>query len=163
MAEAELHPAQPSPPGDQHHHNSSKPARPPPSLLPMPKLPLLNLSKAPPVPVSSARWLAQLRTSPLLPNPNPETKANGHSGVAVGSSIGHAIGGFFGGGSSAPAQEQPQDNSVAAEGNTAGQQNNWGARSCDVDAKQFTQCLDQNQGNMQICGWYLEQLVSGCR
>ncbi|KUJ07283.1 uncharacterized protein LY89DRAFT_702421 [Mollisia scopiformis] len=79
------------------------------------------------------------------------------AGVAVGSSIGHAIGGFFGGGSSAPAEQAPQDNSVAAQGNQA-QNNNWGARSCDADAKQFTKCMDDNQGNMQICSWYLEQL-----
>jgi hypothetical protein len=80
-----------------------------------------------------------------------------YRGVAVGSSIGHAIGGFFGGGSSQPA-EQPQ-NSVAAQGQDAAQNNNWGARSCDADAKQFTKCMDENQGNMQICSWYLEQLV----
>ena len=67
------------------------------------------------------------------------------AGVAVGSSIGHAIGGFFGGGSAPAEQQQPQDK---------------GARNCDVDAKQFTKCLDENQGNMQICSWYLEQLVS---
>jgi hypothetical protein len=83
---------------------------------------------------------------------------NGYSGVAVGSSIGHAIGGFFGGGSSTPAAEPAQDNSVAAQGDSA-QNSNWGARSCDVDAKQFTKCMDDNQGNMQICSWYLEQLV----
>jgi len=77
------------------------------------------------------------------------------AGVAVGSSIGHAIGGFFGGGSSQPAAEQPQDTSVASQGT---QNNSWGARSCDVDAKQFTKCMDDNQGNMQICSWYLEQL-----
>ncbi|KAE9370513.1 hypothetical protein N431DRAFT_484713 [Stipitochalara longipes BDJ] len=78
------------------------------------------------------------------------------AGVAVGSSIGHAIGGFFGGGSSQPAAEQQQDNGVAQ---TSNQENNsWGPRSCEVDAKQFTKCLDENQGNMQICGWYLEQL-----
>ena len=84
----------------------------------------------------------------------------GFSGVAVGSSIGHAIGGFFGGGSSAPAEQAPQDNGLAAQGNQT-QQNSWGARSCEADAKQFTKCLDENQGNMQICSWYLEQLVSG--
>lgn len=39
-------------------------------------------------------------------------------------------------------------------------QETYGARSCELDAKNFTQCLDQNGGNMQICGWYLEQLVS---
>jgi coiled-coil-helix-coiled-coil-helix domain-containing protein 2 len=79
--------------------------------------------------------------------------------VAVGSSIGHAIGGFFGGGSS-QAVEQPQDNgAITAQAQNS--QSNWGARSCDVDAKQFTQCMDEHQGNMQICGWYLEQLVCG--
>ena len=83
-----------------------------------------------------------------------------YSGVAVGSSIGHAIGGFFGGGSSAPAEQQQDNGAVAAQNNQA-QQNNWGARSCEADAKQFTKCLDDNQGNMQICSWYLEQLVSG--
>ncbi|KAL3420199.1 CHCH domain-containing protein [Phlyctema vagabunda] len=79
------------------------------------------------------------------------------AGVAVGSSIGHAIGGFFGGGSSAPAEQPQQQNAVQAQGQEQ-TQNNWGARSCETDAKQFTKCLDENQGNMQICGWYLEQL-----
>lgn len=86
------------------------------------------------------------------------------SGVAVGSSIGHAIGGFFGGGSSTAPPAETQQNSVAAQGNeTAYENNSWGARSCEVDAKQFTKCLDENGGNMQICGWYLEQLVSSSR
>ncbi|TVY82646.1 Mitochondrial intermembrane space cysteine motif-containing protein [Lachnellula suecica] len=78
------------------------------------------------------------------------------AGVAVGSSIGHAIGGFFGGGSSQPAEQQADNGAVASQGQEQNQ--NWGARSCEVDAKQFTKCLDENQGNMQICGWYLEQL-----
>lgn len=82
-------------------------------------------------------------------------------GVAVGSSIGHAIGGLFGGsGSSAPAEAQPAQNAVASPANDAGYQaNNWGSRSCETDAKSFTKCLDENGGNMQICGWYLDQLV----
>ncbi|CZR58432.1 related to small unique nuclear receptor co-repressor [Phialocephala subalpina] len=78
------------------------------------------------------------------------------AGVAVGSSIGHAIGGFFGGGSAPAAEAAPADNSVQSQGNQ--NQGNWGARGCDVDAKNFTKCMDDNQGNMQICGWYLEQL-----
>jgi len=78
------------------------------------------------------------------------------AGVAVGSSIGHAIGGFFGGGSSAPAEQD--GGAVATQGQDQAQNNSWGPRGCDVDAKQFTKCLDENQGNMQICGWYLEQL-----
>lgn len=85
------------------------------------------------------------------------------AGVAVGSSIGHAIGGFFGGGSSGAPAEPAQDNTTPA---TTGSQDNayssnaWGAGNCDADAKQFTQCLSEHQGNMQICGWYLEQLKS---
>ncbi|MCJ1367697.1 hypothetical protein MMC16_006831 [Acarospora aff. strigata] len=86
------------------------------------------------------------------------------AGVAVGSSIGHAIGGFFGGGSSSAAPaEAEQGNVNAAPTNAYGDQaaggNSWGAaRNCEVDAKQFTKCLDENGGNMQICGWYLDQL-----
>ena len=86
--------------------------------------------------------------------------------MAVGSSIGHAIGGFFGGGSSSAAPaEAEQGNVNAAPTNAYGDQaaggNSWGAaRNCEVDAKQFTKCLDENGGNMQICGWYLDQLVS---
>ncbi|CCU81994.1 unnamed protein product [Blumeria hordei] len=74
------------------------------------------------------------------------------AGVAIGSSIGSAIGGLFGGSQtaveSAPATE------------SSNQTNNWAAGSCDMSAKQLTKCLDDNQGNMQICNWYLEQLKS---
>ncbi|KAL6713563.1 hypothetical protein ACLMJK_009028 [Lecanora helva] len=81
------------------------------------------------------------------------------AGVAVGSSIGHAIGGMFGGGSSAPVEQQQSDNALASQGgNDAYQSNQWGPRSCENDAKTFTKCLDENQGNMQVCGWYLENL-----
>jgi hypothetical protein len=66
------------------------------------------------------------------------------------------VGGFFGGGS-APAEQQ-DGGAVASQGQQA-EQNSWGGRSCEVDAKQFTKCMDDNQGNMQICNWYLEQLV----
>ncbi|KAF7535590.1 hypothetical protein G7054_g5200 [Neopestalotiopsis clavispora] len=73
-----------------------------------------------------------------------------NSGVAVGSSIGHAIGGFFSGGSSAPEAAAP----VQAQ-----QTNNseWG-NNCGVATTNFTKCMDDHSGNMQICGWYLEQL-----
>ncbi|KAK8074909.1 hypothetical protein PG997_009572 [Apiospora hydei] len=73
------------------------------------------------------------------------------AGVAVGSSIGHAIGGMFGGGSSAPAEASPQ----AAANNQ--QQQQWG-NNCGVATQNFTKCMDDNNGNMQICNWYLEQL-----
>ena len=84
------------------------------------------------------------------------------SGVAVGSSIGHAVGGWFGGNSGA--STETQDNGVgsqqAQDGND--QNNSWNQESCEPAAKRFTSCLDENDGNMQICTWYLEQLVSCC-
>ncbi|KAI4170577.1 MAG: hypothetical protein LQ348_007086 [Seirophora lacunosa] len=81
------------------------------------------------------------------------------AGVAVGSSIGHAIGGLFGGGSGSAAEPQAADNSMATQRSDAGNQSNkWGQDSCETDVKSFTKCLEENGGNMQICGWYLDQL-----
>ncbi|KAK1783823.1 hypothetical protein QBC45DRAFT_447361 [Copromyces sp. CBS 386.78] len=75
------------------------------------------------------------------------------AGVAIGSSIGHAIGGMFsGGGSSEQAAVAPVQAQAAAAQNSS-----WG-NNCSEATKSFTQCMDQQQGNMQICGWYLEQL-----
>jgi len=87
------------------------------------------------------------------------------SGVAVGSSIGHAIGGFFGGGSSqaeqAPAAEA-QTNANAYGDNYSNSNSSVGMANCEPDARAFTRCLDENKGEyqMSVCGWYLEQLVS---
>lgn len=84
------------------------------------------------------------------------------SGVAVGSSIGHAIGGFFGGGSSqAVADGQQSDSALATQATEGNYQSNGLSRSCEPDAKAFTRCLDENKGEyqMSVCGWYLEQLV----
>jgi len=111
----------------------------------------------PPASAQAPQAPAQAGSGPGLFGQMASTAA----GVAVGSSIGHAIGGFFGGGSSstAPPETQQADSSVATrDANGAYQSSSWGPRSCEADAKSFTQCLDQNQGNMQICGWYLEQL-----
>jgi len=87
------------------------------------------------------------------------------AGVAVGSSIGHAIGGFFGGGSSAAAQEQPQAPAVAQDNfaqagayNTNASTGAEAGEPCAVDLKSFTDCMNQNRGDMTICGWYFEQL-----
>jgi hypothetical protein len=84
----------------------------------------------------------------------------GCSGVAVGSSIGHAIGGFFSGGSSAPAESQqapapaqPMDNGLYQSNNAA-----WENPACATDVQNFRKCMDENQGNLSICGWYLDQL-----
>ncbi|KAL3472641.1 hypothetical protein BJX99DRAFT_235071 [Aspergillus californicus] len=85
------------------------------------------------------------------------------AGVAVGSSIGHAIGGFFGGGPSAPAeaqqappaQAQPMDNGLWQSSAT---NSSWETPACETDVNNFRKCMDDNQGNMSICGWYLDQL-----
>lgn len=71
------------------------------------------------------------------------------SGVAVGSSIGHAIGGFFGGGSSAPVEQQAQQTQ-----STMYEQ----PRACGEQITSFKNCMDREQGDINICGWYLEQL-----
>ncbi|KAG6038545.1 hypothetical protein E4U41_004113 [Claviceps citrina] len=76
------------------------------------------------------------------------------AGVAIGSSIGHAIGGLFGGGSSPePVQQQPVQATQQQQQPYQQQGNN-----CQGITQQFTKCLDDNGGNMQICNWYLEQL-----
>ncbi|POS82901.1 putative 40S ribosomal protein S4-B, partial [Erysiphe pulchra] len=79
------------------------------------------------------------------------------AGVAVGSSIGHAIGSLFSGGSSQPVAE-PQNNSVASQSSQESQKL-WGGRSCEVDAEQFAKCMQEEQGNMQNCNWYLEKFA----
>lgn len=58
---------------------------------------------------------------------------------------------FGGGGSSEPAPQQ-QDQAAAQQ-----QQQQWG-NNCAGATQNFTKCMDDNQGNMQICNWYLEQL-----
>ena len=75
-------------------------------------------------------------------------------------SAGHAIGGMFGGGSSAAAPEQQADSALQAQASNEYQSNPY-TQSCDVSAKALTKCLDENKGEyqMSICGWYLDQLV----
>jgi hypothetical protein len=79
------------------------------------------------------------------------------AGVAVGSTVGHMMGagisGLFGGSSSSAPE------AAAAAPVAQAQSSEWNAASCEADARNFTKCLDDNQGNMQICSWYLEQLV----
>jgi hypothetical protein len=92
---------------------------------------------------------------------NPQTNSC-HSGVAVGSSIGHAVGGWFSGGSSAPVEQaapaapaQPMDSGLYATNNS---QSAWENPACATDAQSFRKCMDDNKGDLTICGWYLDQL-----
>jgi hypothetical protein len=71
---------------------------------------------------------------------------------------------FFGGGSSAPAEvqqatapaaTQAMDNGLYQSNASSG----WAeAPACEADVKAFRKCMDDNMGNMSICGWYLDQL-----
>jgi len=79
------------------------------------------------------------------------------AGVAIGSSVGNAIGGFFGGGSSEAAPAPQANASPVAQDQQAA--NNWqGQNNCQGATQNFTQCMDEHNGNMSICNWYLEQL-----
>ncbi|KAI5962996.1 uncharacterized protein KGF55_002788 [Candida pseudojiufengensis] len=88
------------------------------------------------------------------------------AGVAVGSTIGHTLGagitGMFGGGrSEAPPAEQQYQQQDLTNYQQQPQQNsftNQQEKHCDVDARNFTRCLEETDGNMQTCGFYLQQL-----
>ncbi|KJR89374.1 CHCH domain protein [Sporothrix schenckii 1099-18] len=85
------------------------------------------------------------------------------AGVAIGSTVGHAVSGMlFGGGSSSSSElpaAAPQQSASAQQygAPSSAQQESWG-NNCAGATQQFTTCMDENSGNMQICGWYLEQL-----
>ncbi|KAL2166591.1 hypothetical protein VTG60DRAFT_2486 [Thermothelomyces hinnuleus] len=78
------------------------------------------------------------------------------AGVAIGSSIGHVVGNgissLFGGGSSSEPAQTTQAQAAPQTNNST-----WG-NNCAGATEQFTKCMDEHGGNMQICGWYLEQL-----
>lgn len=83
------------------------------------------------------------------------------AGVAVGSSIGHAVGGWFSGGSSAPADAAPQNTEFAAQHQSADSATAYSQQQsgpCANDVTSFRKCMDENQGSLTICGWYLDQL-----
>ncbi|SCU81766.1 LAMI_0B07580g1_1 [Lachancea mirantina] len=81
------------------------------------------------------------------------------AGVAVGSAVGHTIGagltGMFSGSGSEAAEQQPQQLQQQPQQQSFAQEQ---GRFCDVDARNFTRCLEENSGNMQICDFYLQQL-----
>lgn len=80
-----------------------------------------------------------------------------HRGVAVGHTVANGVMGLFGGGSSSEAAAQDPNQAAAAQNNNAyaSQQQD---PNCAMATKSFTSCMDEHQGNMSICGWYMEQL-----
>ncbi|KAL1987753.1 hypothetical protein VTN96DRAFT_2593 [Rasamsonia emersonii] len=135
-------PAKPAAPQTQHQQPHSTAAHPPaPAAQP----------QAPP-----AAPAQQQSSGPGLFAQMASTAA----GVAVGSSIGHAIGSLFtGGSSSAPAETQqaPAPQAQPMDSNLY-QSNAWENSACETDVRNFRKCMDDNQGNLTICGWYLDQL-----
>ncbi|KAI1351028.1 hypothetical protein F5Y01DRAFT_315110 [Xylaria sp. FL0043] len=110
-------------------------------------------AQAPPAPTAAAAAPAASQGPGLFGQ-----MASTAAGVAVGSSIGHAIGGLFGGGgSSAPAEASPQQVQTSSQNQDHYSSQNIN-NNCAGAAESFTKCMDDNNGNMQICNWYLEQL-----
>lgn len=62
---------------------------------------------------------------------------------------------FSGGSSSSEAAEASPQAAAAQNNNYASQQAD---PNCAMATRSFTSCMDEHQGNMSICGWYMEQL-----
>lgn len=83
------------------------------------------------------------------------------AGVAVGSAVGHTIGAgltgmFSGSGSDNAYVAAPMDQAqMQAQPAQLSQEQ---AKMCDMDARNFTRCLDENNGNFSACEYYLQQL-----
>jgi len=106
---------------------------------------------APPAAINSK---APSATAPSQSNSQPglfSQMAATAGGVAVGSTIGHGLSNMFFGGSAAA--EEPVQTSQQQQQ----QQQATGAR-CDVQAKDFTKCLEVTNSDFGSCSYYLEQL-----
>lgn len=88
-----------------------------------------------------------------------------YSGVAAGHVAATGISNALGWGSSshaapaeqaAPAQNQAMDNGLWQSNAT---QQSWETPACETDIRNFRRCMDENKGDMSICGWYMDQLV----
>lgn len=38
-------------------------------------------------------------------------------------------------------------------------QQSYETPACETDIRNFRRCMDENKGDMSICGWYMDQLV----
>ncbi|TID13562.1 hypothetical protein CANINC_004920 [Pichia inconspicua] len=82
------------------------------------------------------------------------------AGVAVGSAVGHTLGAgitsiFSGSSNDAPAQQQQQQQVPVAQSQYTTQEQ---TSPCDTDARNFTRCIEESNGNYQSCDFYLQQL-----
>lgn len=116
---------------------------------------------ATPTPTAQTPVSAQAGAQPRQPGMFAQM-ASTAAGVAVGSAVGHTIGagltGMFSGSGSDNASEiapLEQNGQLQAQQNQLTQDQ---AKMCDMDARNFTRCLDENNGNFQACDYYLQQL-----
>ncbi|KAL7424275.1 hypothetical protein Q5752_001864 [Cryptotrichosporon argae] len=73
-------------------------------------------------------------------------------GAVAGSVVGHGISNMLFGGRSADAAAVPPPEQAAQ------QYSQQPTNSCEIQAKDFTKCLDATSGDMGACGYYLEAL-----
>ncbi|KAF3390624.1 Mitochondrial intermembrane space cysteine motif-containing protein MIX17 [Penicillium rolfsii] len=137
-------PARPAAPAPQQSQPHSTAAYPHQAAPPM--------QQAAPVQSSGGGFLSQV--------------ASTAAGVAAGHVAATGITNALGWGSSshaapaeaqqaAPAQNQAMDNGLWA-GNAT--QQSWENPACETDIRNFRRCMDENKGDMSICGWYMDQL-----
>ncbi len=72
-------------------------------------------------------------------------------GSAVGHTVGHAVSGMFGGGSSSRAEEAP-----AAPTYNSAPVASPNATACDIDQRAFLRCLEQNNNDIGACQIYYD-------
>lgn len=123
-----------------------------------------TLAANPPRPVQTHTPPPPHSAAPAAPAQQPGLfgqMASTAAGVAVGSTIGHTLGAgitslFSGGGSNTSemqAVEQPPPPQQFLQEN---QRDTMGP--CEMDARNFTRCLDENSGDLGPCNFYLQQL-----
>ncbi|KAK3906591.1 Sas10/Utp3/C1D family-domain-containing protein [Staphylotrichum tortipilum] len=168
-------PNQPKPNPIQSTHNHIMPRQSRSSARPAPSRPTVPARSAPAptqqqqtrpaatyaaptsAPTSSSAMPPQAPAAPVSQGPGLLGQmASTAAGVAIGSSIGHVVGNgissLWGGSSSSAPEAAAPVQAQAAQNNSS-----WG-NNCAGATEQFTKCMDDHSGNMQICGWYLEQL-----
>ncbi|KAF5390861.1 hypothetical protein D9757_004437 [Collybiopsis confluens] len=119
------------------------------------------------MPASAAPHSAAHAPTPAAHHPPAAAASSGQPGmmaqmaatagsVAIGSTIGHGLSSMlFGGSSSTPAPPAPAADMTAATPAPYASARSGGL-SCEVQAKDFTQCLEK--ADLPSCTWYLEQL-----
>lgn len=68
------------------------------------------------------------------------------------------VGGWFGGGSSAAPAETASSDVMSSDSGSGYASSYSTPRVCENQVVQFKSCMDQNQGDLTICGWYMDQL-----